>query len=92
VRNRKVRHVPQRVVVGVSNSADNRQALSWAVAEAGGTGRHLVVRYACPPKSALALRLPASSAGPMLAGSSANSLVVVGSRGRGGFASLLLGR
>ena len=47
-----------RIVVGVgdlsAHSAETSTALSWAVAESAGSGRSLVVCYACRPDSALA--------------------------------------
>lgn len=43
-----------RVVVGVAGGSGNWQALAWAVAEAGQTGRHLVICYSCPAESPLA--------------------------------------
>lgn len=44
-----------RVVVGVAARSTDWGTLSWAVTEASATGRHLLVCYACPPESPLAV-------------------------------------
>jgi nucleotide-binding universal stress UspA family protein len=89
-----------RIVVGVDGSEGSKQALSWAARQARFTGAALEViiawdypaTYGSEPPASLQTRVVQGHAAQVLVDASQGAeLLVVGSRGYGGFADALLG-
>jgi len=89
------------IVVGVDGSEGSKRALEWAAVEARLRNGRLKLVYAWRPPAELSASLEGldverlviedAAAGALIASAADAHLLVVGTRGHGGFAGLLLG-